>query len=71
MKTFNASQLNQSDRRKIFAAAKEEGAIIQKKNTNGEVLEEFVMMDKDKLKAMECDYNIDRFVGLSGIINES
>jgi len=50
MKTFNASQLNQSDRRDIFKAAKEEGAIIQRKNTNGDVLEEFVMISKKEYK---------------------
>tara|TARA_R110000851_G_scaffold137978_2_gene274112 strand:+ start:972 stop:1142 length:171 start_codon:yes stop_codon:yes gene_type:complete len=43
MKTFNASQLSH-DRREIFKAAREFGATIQVKNTNGEVLEEFVMV---------------------------
>ena len=45
MKTFNASQLSH-DRREILTAARDEGAIIQSKNTNGEVLEEFVMVPK-------------------------
>ena len=44
MKTFNASELNTSKRTEIFNAAREEGAIVQRKNTNGEVIEEFVMI---------------------------
>jgi hypothetical protein len=43
MKTFNASDMAHK-RTEIFEAAKSGGAIIQKKNTNGEVLEEFVMI---------------------------
>ena len=43
MKTFNASDMAHK-RTEIFEAAKSDGAIIQKKNTNGEVLEEFVMV---------------------------
>lgn len=49
MKTFNASQLSH-DRREILSAAREGGAIIQSKNTNGEVLEEFVMISKKEYK---------------------
>lgn len=45
MKTFNASDLAHK-RTEIFEAAKDEGAILQKKNTNGDVLEEFVLMVK-------------------------
>lgn len=58
MKTFNASQLNQSNRREIFEAAKEEGAIIQRKNTNGDVLEEFVMVRATLYKGIEDDVEI-------------
>lgn len=43
MKTFNASDLAHK-RTEIFEAAKDEGAILQKKNTNGEVLEEFIII---------------------------
>lgn len=46
MKTFNASDMAHK-RTEIFEAAKSDGAIIQKKNTNGEVLEEFVMIRND------------------------
>lgn len=49
MKTFNASQLSH-DRREILAAAKSEGCIIQSKNTNGEVLEEFLLIHCDPLR---------------------
>ena len=43
MKTFNASDLAHK-RTEIFNAAKAEGAILQKKNTNGVVLEEFLLI---------------------------
>jgi hypothetical protein len=51
MKTFNASDLAHK-RTEIFNAAKAEGAILQRKNTNGVVLDEFVLcstsvVDKD------------------------
>lgn len=46
MKIFNASQLSH-DRREILTAAKSEGCIIQSKNTNGEVLEEFIMISNN------------------------
>jgi uncharacterized protein YjbI with pentapeptide repeats len=42
MKTFNASDLAHK-RTEIFNAAKAEGAILQRKNTNGVVLEEFIL----------------------------
>ena len=43
MKTFNASDMAHK-RAEIFEAASTVGAIIQRKNTNSEVLEEFVMI---------------------------
>ena len=43
MKAFNASDMAHK-RTEIFKAARGDGAILQKKNTNGEVLEEFVMV---------------------------
>ena len=46
MKTFNASDMAHK-RTEIFNAAREEGVIIQKKNTNGKVLEEFVMIQAE------------------------
>lgn len=51
MKTFSASDLAHK-RTEIFEAAKNGGAVLQKKNTNGVVLEEFVltMTGSKKLK---------------------
>jgi len=49
MKTFNASAMAHK-RTEIFEAASDEGAILQKKNTNGEVLEEFLIISNDPLK---------------------
>lgn len=46
MKTFNASDMAHK-RTEIFEAAKDGGVIIQKKNTNGVVLEEFVLIRND------------------------
>lgn len=43
MKTFNATQLSQKPA-DVFAAAREGGAIIQQKRTNGEVIEEFILL---------------------------
>lgn len=54
MKTFNASQLSH-DRREILNAARDEGAIIQVKNTNGDVLEEFVMVSKSGVCPMSVE----------------
>lgn len=68
MKTFNASDLTHK-RAQVMKAAREVGAIIQEKRTNGEVIQEFILISKDNLNDMECDYNIDRFVGLSELIN--
>ena len=58
MKTFNASQLSH-DRREILSAAREGGAIIQSKNTNGEVLEEFVMIDSELWEILNEFLDID------------
>lgn len=52
MKEFKLSDLTDHKREEVLNAAREEGAIIQKKRTNGEVIEEFVMVNKkdhDKL----------------------
>jgi hypothetical protein len=46
MKTFNASDLAHK-RTEIFNAAKAEGAILQRKNTNGVVLEEFLLINNN------------------------
>ena len=43
MKTFNASDLAHK-RTEIFNAAKADGAILQRKNTNGVVLDEFLLI---------------------------
>jgi phage terminase small subunit len=47
MKVFNASDMAHK-RTEIFEAARDDGAILQKKNTNGEVLEEFVMVPREE-----------------------
>jgi hypothetical protein len=58
MKTFNASDLAHK-RTEIFNAAKAEGAILQRKNTNGVVLEEFIIITaKEYVERME-DVGID------------
>ena len=54
MKTFNASDMAHK-RTEIFEAAKDGGAIIQKKNTNGEVLEEFALVSACDLVGMYSD----------------
>lgn len=46
MKTFNASDMAHK-RSEILEAARQDGAVIQRKNTNGEVLEEFILVRKD------------------------
>lgn len=48
MKIFKASQLALKPA-EVFAEARKEGAIIQQCRTNGEVVEEFVIMPKDTL----------------------
>ena len=48
MKTFSASDLGSHKRTEIFNAAREEGVIIQKKNTNGDVLEEFYLVKAER-----------------------
>jgi|TARA_R110000851_G_scaffold272661_2_gene425385 hypothetical protein len=72
MKTFNASDLAHK-RAEIFEAAKNEGAILQRKNTNGEVLDEFVMIlnngpaiyklegSHDRCDDPQCQYCSDDF----------
>jgi hypothetical protein len=49
MKTFNASDLAHK-RTEIFNAAKAEGAILQRKNTNGVVLDEFYICSKKDIE---------------------
>lgn len=57
MKAFSASQLSHN-RREILNAARDGGAIIQSKNTNGVVLEEFVIVTALKYKGIEDDVEI-------------
>ena len=64
MKTFNASDMAHK-RTEIFEAAKDGGAIIQKKNTNGVVLDEFVLTKliynfdkKDKISIHSIEVNL-------------
>jgi hypothetical protein len=54
MKTFNASDLAHK-RTEIFEAAKADGAILQRKNTNGAVLDEFVMVCAQKIADIKAD----------------
>jgi len=51
MKTFSASQLSHTPAL-VFAEARANGAIIQQKRTNGEVSEEFVILDKGFLESL-------------------
>lgn len=44
MKAFNLSEISTTKRTEILNEARHNGAVLQKKNTNGEVLEEFVIM---------------------------
>ncbi len=59
MKTYSASDLGSHKRTEIFEAAKSDGVIIQKKNTNGEVLEEFVMIQADSQAIYQLFHNDD------------
>ena len=47
MKKFNASDLSKKPSQ-VFAEAREDGAIIQHKDRQGKVVEEFVICTKDK-----------------------
>ena len=47
MKTFSSSQLSKKPA-EVLAAAREDGAIIQIKRTNGEVIEEFLLLKGDR-----------------------
>ena len=47
MKTFSSSVLSKTPG-KVLAAARDEGAIIQIKRTNGEVIEEFVIVTMEE-----------------------
>lgn len=48
MKTFNASDMAHK-RTAIFEAAKDGGCVIERKNTNGEVLESYALKLLDDL----------------------
>jgi len=47
MKKFNASDLSKKPS-EVWAAAREDGAIIQHKDRQGKVVEEFIICTKDK-----------------------
>ena len=49
MKTFSSSQLSKKPA-EVLAAAREDGAIIQIKRTNGEVIEEFLLIADKPLR---------------------
>ena len=46
MKTFTASQLSHTPA-KVFEEARINGAIIQQKRTNGDIMEEFVIISNN------------------------
>lgn len=56
MKTYSASDLGSHKRTEVFEAAKEGGVIIQKKNTNGVVMEEFVLLEAGRFKVDGEEY---------------
>ena len=58
MKTFKAAHLSNKPA-EVFAAAREEGAIIQMCRTNGEVIEEFVMISSNDSEAIWQLYQAD------------
>ncbi|MBL4800218.1 MAG: hypothetical protein JKY50_22710 [Oleispira sp.] len=60
MKTFNASDMAHK-RTEIFEAAKDGGCVIERKNTNGDVLGQFILIAKETIESMECDYNTARY----------
>jgi len=55
MKTFNAAHLVKKPA-EVFAAAREEGAIIQRKRTNGEVEEEFALIPLKRMEEIGNEY---------------
>ena len=55
MKKFNAADLSKKPSQ-VFAAAREGGAIIQHKDRQGKVAEEFVIYNKDKFAKMTNKY---------------
>jgi hypothetical protein len=59
MKKFNASDLSKKPSQ-VFAAAREGGAVIQHKDRQGNVVEEFIICTKDKYMGIndckECNY---------------
>lgn len=67
MKKFNAGDLSKKPKQ-VFDAARSDGAIIQHKDRQGNVVEEFVVFSAAKLNKMSCDYNVDRYVGLDDIM---
>ena len=71
MKTFNASDMAHK-RTEIFEAASDEGAIIQRKNTNGDVKEEFMVF---KIPSSEesmavITYSIDKLVFFRNLVEQ-
>lgn len=62
MKKFNAGALSKKPS-EVFAAARGEGALIQHKDRQGEVVEEFVMFTVDEFSNMADGFNPDRFKG--------
>ena len=62
MKKFNASDLSKKPSQ-VFAAAREGGAIIQHKDRQGKVVEEFVILTSGGVGNMSEGFNPDKYNG--------
>lgn len=60
MKTFTASQLSHKPA-EVLAEARIQGAYISRNNTNGEVMEEFILISKDALSRASCSCHYSAF----------
>jgi hypothetical protein len=62
MKKFNAGDLSKKPS-EVFAAARVEGVIIQHKDRQGKVVEEFVIFSVDDFGNMSDGFNPDKYKG--------
>ena len=62
MKKFNAADLSKKPSQ-VFAAAREDGAIIQHKDRQGKVVEEFVILTIADVGNMSEGFNPDKYNG--------
>ena len=56
MKKFNASDLSKKPS-ELFKAAREDGAIIQHKDRQGNVVEEFIILSKDDYDILDRNHH--------------